>query len=123
MQDLVVVVPSLDSAGVYLLSLISVGLYNGEDVQHANLDSYEGEELQGDYNVLTQPLTGPYCDLPTPLEERGGSSNRHEHLSPTPVDGCGPIRYEEHVPLIVIPVNGEGIQDEGVKMIILMICL
>uniref|UniRef100_A0A2N9J030 MULE transposase domain-containing protein n=1 Tax=Fagus sylvatica TaxID=28930 RepID=A0A2N9J030_FAGSY len=41
------------------------------DVQHANLDGYGGEELQGDYNVLTQPLIAPYYDIPTSLEERG----------------------------------------------------
>ena len=110
--------PQLKGVELYITitpQLIGVGLYNGEDVQHANLDGYGGEELQGDYNVLTQPLTAPYYNIPTSLEERGGSSSRHEHLSPTLMDGCGPNRYEEHVPSIVIPVNGEGIQDEGVQ--------
>uniref|UniRef100_A0A2N9I3B8 Uncharacterized protein n=1 Tax=Fagus sylvatica TaxID=28930 RepID=A0A2N9I3B8_FAGSY len=31
------------------------------------------------------------------------------------MDGYDPNRYEEHVPSIVIPMNGEGIQDEGVQ--------
>ena len=118
MFDVLNETPQLKGVELYIIitpQLIGVGLYNGEDVQHANLDGYGGEELQGDYNVLTQPLTAPYYDIPTPLEERGGSSSRHEHLSPTLMDGYGPNRYEEHVPSIVIPVNGEGIQDEGVQ--------
>jgi hypothetical protein len=28
------------------------------------------------------------------------------------VDGCGPNRYDKHVPLIVVLVNGEGVQDD-----------
>jgi hypothetical protein len=118
MFDVLNETPQLKGVELYIIitsQLIGVGLYNGEDVQHANLDGYGGEELQGDYNVLTQPLTAPYCDIPTPLEERGGSSSRHEHLSPTLMDECDPNCYEEHVPSIVIPVNGEGIQDEGVQ--------
>uniref|UniRef100_A0A2N9G675 SWIM-type domain-containing protein n=1 Tax=Fagus sylvatica TaxID=28930 RepID=A0A2N9G675_FAGSY len=118
MFDVLNETPQLKGVELYIIitpQLIGVGLYNSENVQHANLDGYGGEELQADYNVLTQPLTTPYCDIPTPLEERGGSSSRHEHLSPTLMDGCDPNRYEEHVPSIVIPVNGEGIQDEGVQ--------
>jgi hypothetical protein len=56
------------------LQLIGVELYNSEDVQHANLEGYGGEDLQEDYNVLTLPLTAPYYDIPTPLEERGDSN-------------------------------------------------
>uniref|UniRef100_A0A2N9H0X3 Transposase MuDR plant domain-containing protein n=1 Tax=Fagus sylvatica TaxID=28930 RepID=A0A2N9H0X3_FAGSY len=118
MFDVLNETPQLKGVELYIIitpQLIGVGLYNGEDVQHANLDGYGGEELQEDYNVLTQPLTTPYCDIPTPLEERGGSSSRHEHLSPILMDECNLNRYEEHVPSIVIPVNGEGIQDEGVQ--------
>uniref|UniRef100_A0A2N9FK77 Transposase MuDR plant domain-containing protein n=1 Tax=Fagus sylvatica TaxID=28930 RepID=A0A2N9FK77_FAGSY len=118
MFDVLNETPQLKGIELYIIitpQLIGDGLYNGEDVQHANLDGYGGEELQGDYNVLTQPLTTPYCDIPTPLEERGGSSSRHEHLSPILMDECNLNRYEEHVPSIVIPVNDEGIQDEGVQ--------
>ena len=118
MFDVLNEMPQLKGVQLYITimpQLIGVGLYNDEDVQHANLDSYGGEELQGDYNVLTQSLTAPYCDIPILLEERGGSSSRHQHLSLTLVDGCGPNRYEEYVPLIVIPVNGEEIQDKGVQ--------
>ena len=78
MFDVLNETPQLKSVELYIIitpQLIGVGLYNGEDVQHANLDGYGSEELQGDYNVLTQPLTTPYCDIPTPLEECGGSSS------------------------------------------------
>uniref|UniRef100_A0A2N9HZV4 MULE transposase domain-containing protein n=1 Tax=Fagus sylvatica TaxID=28930 RepID=A0A2N9HZV4_FAGSY len=118
MFDVLNETPQLKGVELYVIitpQLLGVGWAEGEDVQHANLDGYRGEELQEDYNVLTQPLTAPYCDIPTPLQERGGSSSRHEHLSPTLMDGCDPNRYEEHVPSIVIPVNSEGIQDERVQ--------
>jgi hypothetical protein len=68
--------PQLIGLELYIIitpQLIVIDLYNGEDVQHANLDGYGGEELQGDYDVLTQPLTTPYYDIPIPLVERGGS--------------------------------------------------
>ena len=83
--------------------LVSVELYNIEDALHANLKGYGGEDLQGDYNVLIQPLTTPCYDIPAPLEERGGNSYRHEHLSPSLVDGCGPNRSDK---------NAQGVQDD-----------
>ena len=56
MFDVLNEMPQLKDVELYIIitpQLIGVGLYNGEDVQHANLDGYGGEELQGDYNVLT----------------------------------------------------------------------
>ena len=91
--------PQLISVELYITitpQLIGVELCNSEDVQHANLEGYGGEDLQEDYNILTQPLTAPCYDIPTPLEERGGSNCRHKHLLPTLVDGCGPICSDEH---------------------------
>ncbi len=49
--------------------LVGVELYNIEDALHANLEGYGGEDLQEDYNILTQPLTTPCYDIPTPLEK------------------------------------------------------
>jgi hypothetical protein len=39
--------------------LVGVELYNIEDTLHVNLEGYGGEDLQRDYDVLTQPLTTP----------------------------------------------------------------
>ena len=97
--DVINKTPQLISVELYITitpQLIGVELCNSEDVQHANLEGYGGEDLQEDYNILTQPLTAPCYDIPTPLEERGGSNCRHKHLLPTLVDGCGPICSDEH---------------------------
>uniref|UniRef100_A0A2N9G5E1 MULE transposase domain-containing protein n=1 Tax=Fagus sylvatica TaxID=28930 RepID=A0A2N9G5E1_FAGSY len=55
---------------------------------------------------LPQPLTTPYCDIPTPLEERGGSSSRHEHLSPILMDEYDDIQAGDsthHIPIMEAP--------------------
>uniref|UniRef100_A0A2N9F1B3 SWIM-type domain-containing protein n=1 Tax=Fagus sylvatica TaxID=28930 RepID=A0A2N9F1B3_FAGSY len=106
MFDVLDAMPQLIGVELYITitpQLVGVDLLNIEDAQHANLEGYGGEDLQGDYNVLTQPLNTPCYDIPTPLEERGGSSYRHEHLSPPLVDGCGPNRSDE---------NAQGVQDD-----------
>ncbi len=74
---------TLQSIGVELyitmnfltLWLIGVELYNGEDVQQENLEGYGGENLQGEYNILTQPPTTPCYKILKALEECGGSSS------------------------------------------------
>jgi hypothetical protein len=84
MFDVLDGMPQLIGVELYITitpQLVGVELYNIEDTLHVNLEGYGGEDLQGDYDVLTQPLTTPCYDIPTPLEECGGNSNRHEHLS------------------------------------------
>uniref|UniRef100_A0A2N9IC04 Transposase MuDR plant domain-containing protein n=1 Tax=Fagus sylvatica TaxID=28930 RepID=A0A2N9IC04_FAGSY len=106
MFDVLDAMPQLIGVELYITitpQLVGVDLLNIEDAQHANLEGYGGEDLQGDYNVLIQPLNTPCYDIPTPLEERGGSNYRHEHLSPPLVDGCGPNRSDE---------NAQGVQDD-----------
>jgi hypothetical protein len=85
MFDVLDEMPQLIGVELYITitpQLVGVELYNIEDAQHANLEGYGGEDLKGDYNVFTQHLTTPCYNIPTPLEERGSSSYRYEHLSP-----------------------------------------
>ena len=106
MFDVLDEMPQLIGVKLYITitpQLVGVELYNIEDAQHANLEGYGSEDLQGDYNVFTQSLTTPCYDIPTLLEERGGSSCQHEHLSSPLVDGCGPNRFDE---------NAQGVQDD-----------
>ena len=46
MFDVLNETPQLNGVELYIIitpQLIGIGLYNGEDVQHANLDGYGGE--------------------------------------------------------------------------------
>ena len=60
MFDMLDRMPQLIGVELYIIitpQLVGVELYNIENAQHANLEGYGGEDLQGDYNVFTQPLT------------------------------------------------------------------